>query len=626
MLRNLGDLVRRQPSPHGDRVALTRETASGGSSYTYNELTDQVLACAAGFRKLGVKAGDRVGIFSDNSARWLITDLACMKLGAVDVPRGADTLPEEMEYILNHSGCSILLIQAKSFVDAAISMRARLPELRHIIVMERGAKSDPQNDIFSLDQILEQGEPEKDEMEAKTIATADDLATIVYTSGTTGQPKGVMLTHGNILHNIRTLPGSITVTDSDSLLSVLPSWHMLERTVEYCLLSTGAKLTYTDKRRFKKDLEGQQPTILVAVPRLWELVHGSIIDAIQKEGKITRTVAGLSLWVGTQFRTAQRDLFGNRLELKTPNWSLRATRKTIAAAKLALLSPAQFLGELILFRKIRRITGGRLNKAVSGGGALSEHIEEFFHTIGVPLLNGYGLTETSPIISVRTPKKNVPGTIGIPLVQTDVKVLGSSGELLGPGEEGVLYIKGPQVMRGYYKMEEETNKVLSQDGWFDTGDLGCIAAGGHLVFTGRSKDTIVLSSGENIQPSPIEKTLSQSPFIEHAIVVGQDRRQLGVLLEPNIQAVKRWAKEHALPEKSDRELLISKDVGDLLQEELTRLSSRKNGFRSFELIRSFRLLPEPLSIEGGTLTATLKVKKPVVLKIYKDLIETMYRK
>lgn len=628
MLRHLGDLIEpNSPSQRG-RIALSRTTPSQLSPLSYAELARQAQAFSLGLRNLGVSAGDRVGIFSDNSARWLVTDLGSLKVGAVTVPRGADTDGNELKYILGHSNCGLLVVQNARLLKTAVSLRSSLGSLTDLIVLDPDFnEGDPDSRIFTFDQILEGGGDGDSSPTTENYRGPDrgDLATIVYTSGTTGQPKGVMLSHGNILHNVESFPTRIDVGPNDKFLSILPSWHMFERTVEYCLLAKGACIVYTDKRRFKKDLQDERPTLLCAVPRLWELIHTQIVDAIEGRGDRAKRIAAYSLKTGRAYRRALRTLRGQKLLLgENPPPPPSFLERTKSALQLLFLSPGRLVADRFFFRKVRGVTGGNLKIAISGGGALCPQVEEFFDAIGIPILNGYGLTETSPIISVRDPRNNLPGTIGLPLPETDVEVRDEKGRPLPEGSEGVLCVKGPQIMQGYYQRRDATEEVLSNDGWFNTGDLGRIARGGHLVFTGRSKDTIVLSSGENVQPGPIEKAIGQSSFVEHCVVVGQDQRQLGALIEPSLKTLENWAKERGVGHESTQDLLENDAVIELLGSELNRISSVKNGFRAFEVVRNFRILPDPLTVENGALTQTLKVKRKVVMDRYQELIGEMY--
>lgn len=618
MQRHLADLIRGTDPRRHHRVALTREDPSSAGPVSYRDLEQRFLACAASLVELGLKKGDRVALYADNSSRWLVVDLACLRLGAVDVPRGCDTTPGEMELILSHSGSRVLFLQKARDLSWAVEIRSKLPDLEHLVLMDPSfAEEDPDRGVHSLATLLARGVAGAAAVRERPGPERDDLATIVYTSGTTGDPKGVMLTHGNILHNVESFPSRILVVPEDSYLSLLPSWHMFERTVEYCVLSAGASIIYTDARRLRTDLRDVAPTLLAGVPRVWEILEQGVRGALHTRGAMARAVFGAGLGIGSRYRRARRRVHGQL--------SSRASEKVAAALSLCFLAPAHSVVDRLLFRKIRQETGGRLRAAISGGGALSTDVEEFFDTIGITLLNGYGLTETAPIISLRGLDQNVLGTIGLPLPGTEIRIEGEDGIPTRKGEVGVLLVRGPQVMKGYYREAETTRQVLTPEGWLNTGDLCCVSPGGHLVFSGRSKDVIVLSTGENVNPGPIEKALERSPFITRAVVVGQDRPRLGVLIEPDLAAVQEWAKRSGIPSAAGRDLMTDPRLQTLLEKEVGSLCHLARGFRSCEVVRRLRILPEPLSVERGTLTPTQKIRRLKVRELYGDLIDSMYR-
>jgi len=582
---------------HGDNVFLPRRHSRGGDPVTFRELATQARRLSAGLRSVGIGRGDRVGIMSENRYQWLLADLATASLGAIDVPRGADTAPAEMRFILDHSGCRFTFVETNRL---ALEMHEHLDQLQSV---QRICSLESDCDVpgvLSLTDLMREGDAwlqakpnDVDELAAQV--RPEDLLTIVYTSGTTANPKGVMLTHANITSNVRRINSVFEFGPEDRFLSVLPPWHAYERIMDYIALHTGAELVYTDRRRVKDDLVAQAPTVFAAVPRMWESLHDGIMTRFQK--------------LPPRRRALMKSMLESRRRIGQGN--PRITDR--------LLDP---ILRTTMLKKIHRVTGGRLRVAVSGGGALPAHVDQCLLGLGVPLVNGYGLTETSPVVSVRTPKDNRWGTIGHPLPETTVEIRDDNRRPLSPGETGVIWIRGPGVMQGYYNNAEETDRVLV-DGWFNSGDLGRIDPDGQIIITGRAKDTIVLAGGENVEPERLETAIKISPFIEQAVVLGQDRKSLGALLVVACELL-----EHEISREHwgiDGPFITSKEVNDLIRAELDSLLTRDQGYRSVERIACFRLIHQPMTPENGFLTQTLKVKRHVVRERYGRLIEEMFR-
>lgn len=581
----------------GERTFLPRRRATVQGPVSFAALLADVDTLAIGLLELGLRHGDRVGLIAENRCEWLVVDLAIVGIGAIDVPRGTDTTPAELEFLLQHSGCRMVFADDEKTAKELLAMRPQLPLVEHVVVMQEEAGP---AGALSLGELLrrgrEAGPAGRERLAAARLAVRpDDLLTIVYTSGTTADPKGVMLTHGNVLANLQQVREVLHITAADTFLSVLPAWHMYERIMDYLALAVGAQLAYTDRRRIKEDLAVLRPTIFAAVPRIWEMLHDGLhVHARKLEGvagRLLRQALHLSRRVGSG-----RAGFGDRLV----HGVLRR----------------------IVLRKVHATFGGRLRLCVSGGGALPRHVDETLLGVGLPLLNGYGLTETSPVASVRLAERNAPGHIGPPLPQTGIEARRVDGNRCAVGETGVLWIRGPQVMRGYYANERRTREVLAEDGWFCSGDLGHVDARGNVWITGRAKDTIVLAGGENVEPEPVETLLKTSPFLEQVVIVGQDQKGLGALLVPIFEAL-----EHRVPKPAwdVREgVLHGEAVHRLLRGELDRLLVRENGARPCERVVTFTVLAEPLLVENGLLTHTLKVKRHVVAQRYAALIAAMF--
>jgi long-chain acyl-CoA synthetase len=449
------------------------------------------------------------------------------------------------------------------------------------------------------------------------------LATLLYTSGTTGQPKGVPLSQGNLLHQLRTLGVAVAPSPGDRVLSVLPIWHAYERTAEYFLLSCGCRQTYTTLRHLKADLQKVKPQYLISVPRLWEALLSGFEDALAAMPASRQRLLARALANSRAFHRARRTALDLTLAPEP------AARRLKAAGEALLRGPLHGLAAKALWPKVRQqLVGGELSTAISGGGALAIHVDGFFEAIGIELLVGYGLTETSPVLSCRRPWCNRRGSAGQPLPGTALRVVHpESRTTLRIGEPGLVLARGPQVMAGYHQKPEATAKVLDGEGWFDTGDLGRLLPDGCLVLTGRAKDTIVLSSGENIEPGPLEEALVECPLFEQVMLVGQDRKQLGALLVPKAEPLMQWARSQGLPEPSltAEGTLASLDpaLAKALARECNRLLAGRPGSRPDERLGGVALV-EPFTMDNGLLTQTLKQRRDRIASRDAAAIASLY--
>jgi long-chain acyl-CoA synthetase len=590
---------------------------------TYGELYQQIQQFAAGLQALGIgqtseaDIPDRIALFADNSPRWLIADQGIMSAGAADVVRGAGADPQELLYILKDSGSKALVVENLALLK---KLRDRLLDLPIQFVITLSDETPENNEtltVIKFSQIIATGEnrPLK-----PTHHKPQTLATLLYTSGTTGQPKGVVLTHSNLLHQITTFGTILQPKPGESALSILPSWHAYERTVEYFLLSQGCTQIYTSIRYFKQDFKNYKPQYMISVPRIWD----SIYEAAQKQFR--EQPANKQKLINFFFATSQAYIKNRRiaqgLTLKlTPPSTLE---KSIAQIKTLALFPLHAIGEKLVYQKVREATGGQFKWAISGGGSLATHLDNFFEITGIGLLVGYGLTETSPVLTVRRPWHNLRGSAGQPLLKTEIKIVDpETRKPLPIGERGLVLGRGPQIMAGYYLNPQATAKAIDGEGWFDTGDLGWLTTGNDLILTGRAKDTIVLTNGENIEPQPIEDASLRSAYIDQIMLVGQDQKSLGALIVPNQEAVQKWLETRNL---SLQEIdWNGKAIQDLFRQELNREVQNRPGYRPDDRVGPFRLILEPFSVENGMLTQTLKIKRPVVMEHYRDMINEMFK-
>lgn len=586
--------IRERAAAWPDATALRVPEKGGRRSIAYGEFLADVNRFSRGLADAGVRPGDRVYLLADNSPRWIVADLGILAAGAVSVPRGADTGPEESAYILRHSGATAVVAGTPKLLDA---LPATDREIGVRVVIDGESSG-----AIAFPDVLARGEG------APEPAPGGDLATIVYTSGTTGTPKGVSLTHANILHNVRVLPPLLAVGPGDLFVSVLPSWHMFERTVEYIVLASGATLSYSGIRTIRQDLVEEKPTFLAGVPRLFETFESAALARIEKQKPVARAVARFLLrrtlkWSACRLRLAHR--------WQDPQGEVRRSRLLDHVGR-AVGAPLGLLGRRVLGRAVRDGLGGRMRGAVSGGGMLSPHLDRFLDAMGIPILVGYGLTETSPVAALRRFEDNVLGTIGRAVPETEIRIVDEAGEPVPEGRTGEIEVRGPQVMAGYHDDPDSSRAVLRPEGWLRTGDLGRLTAKGDLVFTGRRKETIVLAGGENIEPTPIENRILESPYVRQVMVVGQDRKTLAALLVPDRDAAAREAGVRRTT------------VEDLLRSEVLRLVCRRTGFKPRETIGRIAVVEREFNVDDGTLTRTLKLRRNAIIEQYRSLIDSLY--
>jgi len=600
---------------------------------TYAELLGDVKRFAAGLAESGMARGDRVGLISDNRREWLVADLAILGLGAADVPRGCDATEGEIGYILGFSECDIAVLENEKQLGKIVAQKAKLPKLSKAILFDPPSEARKKAaeaaglDVRSFDETIAAGEarlakkPTEYEDEAAK-GQRGDRATLIFTSGTTGEPKGVSLSHGNFLCQIDQIPRLLQIHPGDVWLSVLPVWHSFERIVQYVPMASASTIAYSKPvgSVMLADMQAIRPQWLASVPRIWEAVKDGIYRNIRAQGRAKRLLFSAFVGVGESFAYFRNHLLG-----RMPDFDRRSRLLEILYSILPVLALAPFygLGQLLVFGKIKAKLGGRFVAGISGGGALPPAVDRFFGALGVLILEGYGLTETAPVIGVRLQRHPVVGTVGPALLGTELKIVDDKGTVLRYGQKGHIIVRGGQVMQGYYRKPEITAKVLSPDGWLDTGDLGTLTRRGELRITGRAKDTIVLRGGENVEPAPIEQKLCESDYIAQAVVLGQDQKYLAALIVPDEEAVSAWAKENNVPIVDYEDLLGQPEVKELIDYEVSELVSAKNGFKTFERIFRFTLLSKPFVVDRE-LSAKLDLKRFAINSIYHKEIHRLF--
>ncbi|AWG42957.1 long-chain fatty acid--CoA ligase [Candidatus Borreliella tachyglossi] len=601
----------------------------------YSEFWNEVKMIASGLLHYGVKRGERVSLISDSRREWIIIDIAIMSLGCIDVPRGNDSPEDELSYIINHSESSFIFVENNKQLQKIISKKHELKFIKHIVVIDDDKfNGERLGDItiISYRKLLSLGDeylkdnPKAFDTELEK-GTTKDLATIIYTSGTTGFPKGVMLRHESFIFQIDRIYDYLPLLKPGKIMiSILPLWHSFERACEYIVALKGMSIAYSKPIGpiLLKDFAALNPYTIISVPRIWEGIRIGIIKRVS-ESLLKRVLFNVFLKVGILYIKLKEKFLGLVPVYKKSNLLVLFVMKLIYLSGLILIFPFKFLGDILVFRKIRKAFGKRYEFGVSGGGALVDYVDYFFKALGIKVLEGYGLTETGPVLSVRCLRHPIARTVGPLLPDIEYRVVDSNGSDLLPGEKGELWIKSPQVMSGYFKDEEMTNEALTQDGWLKTGDLVRATINHEISIVGRSKDTIVLRGGENIEPEPIERALSKSLLIENIMIVGQDQKFLGAVIVPNFETLEKWSSSNGISFSSYDELLSNNAVNKLYSKCISDIINSKSGFKTFERIVGFTLLKDAFVI-GEELTNTLKLKRYYIFKKYHKKIISIFNK
>ncbi len=628
-LNYLGKMWDLLPEYAGKTLAVWAPHLQPEVKLNYHQLAEKIKQFAAALQSLGVAAGEKVALIADNSPRWLIADQGIIVNGSVDAVRSSQAEREELLYIIEHSDSVALVVEDEATLNKLRPEIEKYP-LKFVVTLFGEKPEYEAQPVYSFEEFLQMGGSHQFN---PPDVSKDSLATLIYTSGTTGKPKGVMLSHRNLLHQVCYLDHIIKPNVGDRVLTLLPSWHSYERAAEYFLFSRGCTLIYTSIRHFKQDLKQYKPHHMVGVPRLWESIYDGIQKQFKEKSPLQQKIINFFLGVSEKYHQGKRLAKGLDLQNLQPT-PLERLKGNLQAL---LYYPLHKLGDRLVYSKIREGVGGCVKTWVSGGGSLAVHIDNFFQLVGIPLIVGYGLTETSPVTNARRLQRNIVGSAGQPLPETEIKIVHpETHQPLPPGEKGLIWIRGTQVMQGYYKNPTATAKAINEEGWFDSGDLGWITPMNDLVITGRAKDTIVLSNGENIEPQPLEDACMRSPYIHQIMVVGQDQKYLGALIVPDLEAIKQWAKSQNLslnlpsPNATREEVLnsdlYSTPVLNLFKQELNREIKNRPGYRPDDRIAVFEFIVEPFSVANGMMTQTLKIKRAVITSHYQDIIDSMFNR
>jgi long-chain acyl-CoA synthetase len=555
------------------------------------EFTSKVKYLSLGLKDLGVEAEDKLILLSETRPEWVMMDIANLCLGGITVPIYTTLMPEQIKYIIDNSDAKVVVCSNKELWQKIEALKSELTKVAHYITFE----SEAPEGIIRFDEILEKGKRideenpglfEKRVMESKP----DDTVSIIYTSGTTGPPKGAMLTHRNFVSNVKAVTPILKISNKDTMLSFLPLSHVFERMATYTYLYVGASIGYAESMEtVPQNWLEIRPTIMTAPPRLFEKLYSKVLDSALSSSPLKRKIFFWAVKVGKQY--SEKEL--NKQSIS--GW----------------LQFKRNLAHKLVFSKIIEKTGGRFRFFISGSAPLSKDIAEFFHAIGLLVLEGYGLTETSPTITVNTFENMKFGSVGKPIPGVEVKI----------AEDGEILTRGPHIMKGYYKMEEETKEAL-EGGWFHTGDIGYLDEEGFLFITDRKKDIIVTAGGKNVAPQPIENLLRMNPYIANAMVIGDKRRFISALVVPEFEKLEDYAKSSGIPYESPSDLTQKEEILNFM---LAEVEKSTPNLSSFEKIKKIALLDREFEIEKGEMTPTLKVKRNIVEEKYKDLIDSFYK-
>lgn len=572
-----------------DDLILTRKEGKYVPMST-EEFGNKVQYFSLGLKELGLNPEDKLVILSETRPEWVMTDFGNLCAGGVTVPVYPTLMPEQIKYIVEDSGARIVVYSDSEQGDKVAEIRGSLPNVTHYITFESQAP----NGVLTFTQILEKGKRIFEESpdlfdKAASLAKPDTLASILYTSGTTGVPKGVMLTHNNFITNLKGVTDVIEFSHKDTVLSWLPLSHSFERIATYTYLYKGCCIAYAeDMLSVGKNMPEVRPTVVVGVPRLFEKVYAAVMDNVLASSLLKRKIFFWATKVGREF--GQRTLRGESI----PKF-LEFKRK---------------IAHKLVFSKIIARTGGRIRYFITGAAPLSKDIAELFYAMGLIVLEGYGLTETSPVISVNRLEKIKFGSVGPPIPDVEVKI----------AEDGEILARGPNIMQGYYNMEGETKEAI-KDGWFYTGDIGYVDEDGFIFITDRKKDIIVTAGGKNVAPQPIENAIKTNTYVNDVLVIGDRRKFMSALVVPNFEKLEEYAKFNKILYRDKQDLIKNEDIIKFLEAEVDRATPN---FASYEKVKRIALLDKEFTIADGEITPTFKIKRNVVEKKYKDLIDALY--
>lgn len=591
--RTLGELFRQAVERHPKFDALNYKYDGEWRKISSSEMISRAENIALGLYSLGIRKGDRVAILAPNSPNWTLTDAGVQLVGIIDVPIYTTLAPGYVKYILNDAGVRVLFLEDKDFYDRIAEILSECPTLEKLIFFNKSGINI--ENAFSLSELEERGcKLKNDSKLLKTLEEAvnpKDVATLIYTSGTTGEPKGVMLSHSNIVSNVIDAIEKFPISGEDKPLSVLPLSHVFERSAMYTYIFNGMSVYYAESiEKVPDNLHEVKPTIFVGVPRIFEKVYLKAKEKAAQGGKLKERIFDWAISVGKEY----------------------ALKKEFREKISFFLKLKHLMADKLVFSKFRDFFGGRLRYCITGGAALSDEIYLIFNGANVRIMQGYGLTETSPVISTNNPSEYKIGTVGRPIRNVKVRI----------ADDGEIEVLGPNVMIGYYNKPEATREVFTEDGWFKTGDIGEIDEEGFLKITDRKKELFKTSGGKYIAPAPIEQRIKGSVYVNQVVLVGSERKFPAALIVPNFDALRNYAKSNGIKAETNKELCHNPEIIKFIKSQVDALTS---DLSQYEKVKKIALLENEFTVEGGELTPTLKIKRRVIDEKYKSIIEEIYR-
>ena len=589
--QHLADMIFQSARTYASKTAVRVQSDGQWQSHNYREMGDIIRQIGRALLALGVQPGDRIGIFSQNRPEWTWVDFAILSIRAVSVPIYATNTKHQAAYIIDDTEMAVVFIGDQENYDKIQAIKNGSPSLKTIIAFdEKITISGEESQRFSQVLALGRDTTQDAEIDARlAAATSNELATIIYTSGTTGEPKGVMLTHGNIFHQFKAMQGQFQVGPGDRSLCFLPLSHVYERSWSFYVFQCGAENNYlVNPKEVIAAMSEVKPTVMVSVPRLYEKIYAAAIHGLEQGSAVKKKLFNWAIGVGRQYQYQVKD----------------------RGSAAGLLSLQHKLADKLVLSKVRDVVGGSKNFFSAGGAPLSKDIEEFFFAVGLLVCEGYGLTETSPMVTFNTPKAFKFGTVGKPIPDCQVKI----------ADDGEILVKSPSVTQGYYNKPEATAEAF-RSGWFHTGDVGEFDEEGFLVITDRIKDLIITSGGKNVAPQKIETVYAKDHFIEQFIVIGDRFKFISALLVPNFEVLEAYAQEQGIDYRSREELVANDAIYAFYK---ARIDGRSEELANYERVKVFTLLPTPFAQETGELTPTQKLKRKVISERYAAQIAAMY--
>ncbi|MCQ2590178.1 MAG: AMP-binding protein [Treponema sp.] len=626
-----------------DVFQYSKDKEGNFKSYTYGQVYDEVIALAVALKDLGINRGANVGLISDNRREWALIDFALLSLGATDVPRGCDSMGVEIRFILNYADCEFSFFETARQLEKVLEKPEECPNLKYAILIntpteeEAAIYDNGKFRVITFESLLARGIDlyaanktalQKEIEDGMEKTDANDNATIIFTSGTTGTPKGVMLTHRNYMAQVEVIHNFFPCKRGETWLTVLPVWHSFERAFQYFIPALKCNVAYSKPipQIMIADMQKMKPHWMCAVPRIWSGIAKNVDRTINKHKGWNLFCYKIFMGPAKAYIAQKDKVYGWVCQIEKRNRFLDFVTGIIP---FILLWPIHKLGEICLFKTIQKGLGGNIKIAVSGGGALQREVNDFFRAVGFNLLEGYGLTETAPVVSVRDYKAPRPGCVGALLPSVEVKIVKEENGVIADstplpfGQKGLVLVKSEQNMKGYYKRQDLTDAIIDNEGWLNTGDIGLLTFDNELKITGRAKDTIVLLGGENIEPLVIEQAITASDYIESAIVLGQDQNSLGCLIVPQKDMTEAYAKENNIQAESYEELLKKEEIISYFSKTVHSLVSVNTGFRSCERINKIALLPASFR-PGEELSAKGEMIRPKIAKKYEQIIATLF--